>query len=129
MVLGQLIITGMKLYKLMLFPLLVFAAGAVASCGKVGNETREHDSHLYGEWVEDGDNSHVFDYYCFYSDGTGIHGSYEADIDWVNEDDDIEWYTVDDEYLYIDGARYEYSCDGTSLEIQMNGRTRYYYEK
>lgn len=84
---------------------------------------------LYGEWVEDGDNSYVFDYYCFYSDGTGIHGSYEADIDWVNEDDDIEWYTVDDEYLYIDGARYEYSCDGTSLEIQMNGRTRYYYEK
>ena len=65
------------------------------------------------------------DYYSFYSDGTGIHGSYESDIDWVNEDDDIKWYTVDDKYLYIDGTKYAYSCDGSSLRIG----NKTYYEK
>lgn len=89
----------------------------------------EHDTSLYGEWVESSGNRYVFDYYHFYSDGTGIHGSYESDIDWVNEDDDIKWYTVDKKYLYIDGAQYEYSCDGSSLEIKMNGKTRRYHEK
>ena len=68
---------------------------------------------------------YVHDYYSFYSDGTGIHGSYESDIDWVNEDDDIKWYTVDNEYLYINGAKYVYSCDGSSLRIG----NKTYYEK
>ena len=65
---------------------------------------REHHAAFYGEWVEDSGNRYVFDYYSFYSDGKGIHGSYESDIDWVNEDEDITWYTVDEEYLYINGA-------------------------
>ncbi len=92
-------------------------------------KNKELDGTLYGEWIEDSGNRYVFDYYCFNSDGTGIHGSWESDIDWVNEDDDIEWYTVDDKYLYINGSKYEYSCDGSTLEININGRTRYYYEK
>lgn len=90
---------------------------------------KEYDGTLYGEWIEDSDNRYVFDYYCFYSDGTGIHGSYESDIDWINEDDEIRWYTTNREYLYIDGAKYEYSCDGSTLEIKMNGKTKRYYEK
>lgn len=90
---------------------------------------KEYDGTLYGEWIEDSDNRYVFDYYCFYSDGTGIHGSYESDIDWINEDDEIRWYTINREYLYIDGAKYEYSCDGSTLEIKMNGKTKRYYEK
>lgn len=90
---------------------------------------KEYDAALYGEWVEDSDNSYIFDYYRFYSDGTGIHGSWESDIDWVNEDDDIEWYTMNKQYLYINGNKYEYKCNGSTLEIKMNGRTRYYYEK
>lgn len=88
---------------------------------------REHHAAFYGEWVEDSGNRYVFDYYSFYSDGKGIHGSYESDIDWVNEDEDITWYTVDEEYLYINGARYKYHCSGTSRDIEMNGRTRHYY--
>lgn len=59
----------------------------------------------------------VHDYYSFYSDGTGIHGSYESDIDGVNEDDNINWYTVDNNYLYINGVKFAYSCDGSSLRI------------
>ena len=94
-----------------------------------GSLNKEHDATLYGEWVEDSDNRYVFDYYCFYSDGTGIHGSYESDIDYVNEDEDIEWYTEGKKYLYIDGAKYEYDCDGSSLEIVIKGKRRYYYEK
>ena len=90
---------------------------------------KEHDPTLFGEWVEDSDNNYVFDYYCFYSDGTGIHGSYESDIDWVNEDDDIHWYTVDDKFIFINGAKYAYSCDGSKFEIEIKGKTRRYYEK
>ena len=113
---------------------VVFSVG-FASCDKDDDEpggdgslNKEHDASLYGEWVEDSGNRYVFDYYCFYSDGTGIHGSYESDIDWVNEDEDIEWYT-EGKYLYIDGAKYEYDCDGSSLEIVIKGKKRYYYEK
>ena len=90
---------------------------------------KEYDGTLYGEWIEDSDNRYVFDYYCFYSDGTGIHGSYESNIDWINEDDEIRWHTRNREYLYIDGAKYEYSCDGSTLEIKMKGKTKRYYEK
>ncbi len=89
---------------------------------------REHHSSLLGEWIEE-DGGYVYDYYSFYSDGTGIHGSYEWDIDWVNEDEDIEWYTVDKKYLYINGARYRYWCDGSTLEIEIKGEIRTYYEK
>ena len=41
------------------------------------------------------------------------------------KDDDIKWYTVDDKYLYIDGTKYAYSCDGSSLRIG----NKTYYEK
>ncbi len=92
-------------------------------------KNKEYDGTLFGEWIENSGNSYVFDYYCFYSDGTGIHGSWESDIDWVNEEDDIEWYTIDNKYLYINGSKYEYFCTGTSLEIKMNGKIRCYYEK
>lgn len=81
----------------------------------VDSENIGHDSHLYGEWVED-DGSYVWAYYSFYRDDTGIEGSYEPDIDFVNEDSDIEWYTVDDELLYIDGAPYEYWCECVLLD-------------
>lgn len=96
---------------------------------KLAPSVKEYDGTLLGEWVEDDGNSYVHGYLCFYSDGTGISGSYEPNIDWVNEDNDIEWYSVNDKYLYIDGAKYEYSCDGSTLELSIKGRTRYYYEK
>lgn len=83
---------------------------------------KDYDATLYGEWVAY-DGTYVHDYYCFYSDGTGIHGSYESDIDWVNENDDIKWYTVNDEYLYIDGNKHKYFCNGSSLQI---GNKRYH---
>lgn len=86
---------------------------------------KEYDASLYGEWVANDGKKYVHDYYSFNSDGTGIHGSYESDIDWVNEEDDIKWYTVDNEYLYINGAKYYYSCDGSTLRIG----NKTYYEK
>lgn len=111
----------------------ILAGINLSSCNnddeKEDMKNKELDSTLYGEWVENSGNRYVFDYYRFYSDGTGIHGSWESDIDWVNEDDNIEWYTVDRKYLYIDGSKYEYYCDGSSLEINMNGRTKRYSEK
>lgn len=120
-----------KLNFLALVLVAVLTSINLSSCNDDDEDVKdkELDGTLYGEWVENSGNRYVFDYYCFYSDGTGIHGSWESDIDWVNEDDDIKWYTVDKKYLYIDGSKYEYSCDGSSLEINMNGRTRYYYEK
>ncbi|MCD8290909.1 MAG: hypothetical protein LUC91_05345 [Prevotella sp.] len=91
--------------------------------------SKEHDTSICSEWIENSSNRYIFDYYRFYKDGTGIHGSYESDIDWIDEDDDITWYTEDNKYLYIDGAKYEYWCDGSSLELTRNGKTKYYYEK
>lgn len=117
------------LKKLIMMAMMVIVGLNVMSCSDEESVDSELDSSLLGEWVEDSDNYYVFDYYYFASDGTGIHGSYESDIDWVNEDDDIEWYTVNDEFLYIDGVKYEYSCDGSTLKIERNGRVRYYYEK
>lgn len=111
--------------------LLFFVAiiGAVfTSCSSDDDDDvlgKEHDAALCGEWVANDGKKYVHDYYSFYSDGTGIHGSYESDIDWINEDDEIKWYTADGKYLYINGSRYEYSCDGSSLHF--NGK--YYYEK
>lgn len=55
--------------------------------------------------------------------------AYESNIDWINEDDEIRWHTRNREYLYIDGAKYEYSCDGSTLEIKMKGKTKRYYKK
>ncbi len=109
----------------------LFAAAFCTSCSDDEDSgNRDHDGTLFGEWVEMSGNTYVFGYLCFYSDGTGISGSYESDIDWINEDDDIKWYTVDDKYLYIDGARYEYWCDGSSLEmVSSSGKTRVYREK
>ena len=101
--------------------LISFMSALLVSCSSDDDDSssnKEHDASLYGEWVAN-------DYYSFYSDGTGIHGSYESDIDWVNEDDDIKWYTVNNEYLYINGAKYNYSCDGSSLYIG----NKTYYEK
>lgn len=100
------------------------------SCEAGGDASnKDHDGTLFGEWVEYNDGkTYVHDYYRFYSDGDGIHGSYESDIDWVNEDDNFKWYTVDDQYLYIDGQKYEYSCNGTNLTIKIKGRYRTYRE-
>ena len=79
---------------------------------------KEHDATLYGEWIAFNDGKmYIHDYYCFYEDGTGIHGSYEDDIDWINEDDDIIWFTVGRKYLYVNGVKYSYSCDGSTLHI------------
>lgn len=121
----------MKSYKILFLLLIgVLMSVSFSSCSdEEESSNKDFDKTLYGEWVEDSDNSYVFDYYCFYPDGTGIHGSWESDIDWVNEDDDIKWYTEDAKYLYINGSRYEYRCNGSSLEIKKNGRTRRYYEK
>lgn len=93
------------------------------------SSNKEHDGTLYGEWIETTGGQYVKDYYYFSSDGTGIHGSYELDIDLINEDDDINWYTVDRKFLYINGKKCEYWCDGTSLEIEQNGKTKKYREK
>ncbi len=112
--------------KILIF---LFAALAVMSCDNNKLSDREHDATLYDEWVQTDGGIYVHDYYHFYSDGTGIHGSYESDIDWVNEDDDIKWYTVDDQYLYIDGVKHEYWCNGSELEITKKGKTRHYSEK
>ncbi|MBR1962475.1 MAG: hypothetical protein IKA26_05930 [Alistipes sp.] len=118
----------MKNYKSYIIAIL--CSIAFTSCDSSENvSNKDHDGHLFGEWVEynDGKN-YVHDYYRFYSDGDGIHGSYESDIDWINEDEDIKWYTVNDKYLYIDGNKYEYWCDGTSLTIQIRGKSRTYRE-
>lgn len=122
-------IDNLKFIVMAVFTAMVTLSFTACSDDDDEPANKEYDSSLFGEWVEDSDNSYVFDYYCFYSDGTGIHGSYESDIDLVNEEDDITWYTVDDEYLYINGRRYRYSCSGSSLDIEMNGRTRHYYER
>ena len=120
----------MKKIKLFSFLLLVTIFGALfASCSSDDDDdsssNKEHYASLYGEWVANDGKKYVHDYYSFYSDGTGIHGSYESNIDWVNEDDDIKWYTIDNKYLYIDGTKYAYSCDGSSLRIG----NKTYYEK
>lgn len=64
-----------------------------------------------------------------YDDGTGISGTWESDIDWVNEDEDFVWYTVDKKYLFIDGSRYKYSCVNDILEIEYPKKTRRYRVK
>lgn len=109
--------------------IFLVAALALMSCDNIKLSDREHDATLYGEWVQTDGGIYVHDYYRFYSDGTGIHGSYESDIDWVNEDEDIKWYTVDDRYLYVDGVKQEYWCNGSELEITKRGKTRHYREK
>lgn len=112
----------METVRLKLSLILTYTVVAlVTGCGLLDDDSmnnKEYDATLYGEWVAFNDGKrYVHDYYSFYSDGTGIHGSYESDIDWINEEDDITWYTVDDSYLYIDGRKYNYSCDGSSLSI------------
>lgn len=116
--------------KIFSFLFVVTILGALfTSCSSDDDDNssanKEHDASLYGEWVANDGKKYVHDYYSFYSDGTGIHGSYESDIDWVNEDDEITWYTVDAKYLYIGGTRYQYSCDGSCLQIGY----KTYYEK
>lgn len=107
------------------FLTIVFMALSITSCNEDDDfVNREHHSSLFGEWVSTSGN-YYHDYYHFYSDGTGIHGSYEPRIDLVHEDDDITWYTVDNKYLYIDGSSYSYECDGSSLRIG----NKSYYEK
>ena len=116
-----------KLLLLSVMLLFSFMSTLLISCSSDDDDSssnKEHDACLFGEWVAN-DGKYVHDYYSFYSDGTGIHGSYESDIDWVNEDDDIKWHTVDNEYLYINGAKYVYSCDGSSLRFG----NKTYYEK
>ena len=124
----------MEKLKYFAMALLVAVSAGFVSCSDDDDEieldaaNKEHDSSLCREWVEN-DGSYVWDYYYFYSDGTGIEGSYEPDIDWVNEDYDITWYTENDEYIYIDGGRYRYWCDGATFDIEKNGRIKHYIEK
>lgn len=110
--------------------LTAIASILICSCGKDDDfpPGAEHDGTLLDEWVAT-DGTYVHDYYHFYEDGTGIHGSYESDIDWINEDDDITWYTENDEYIYINGRKCEYSCDGSVLHLTKNGRLKTYYPK
>lgn len=119
----------MKKIKMFSFLFFIAIIGAVfIGCSSDDDDAiskKEYDSSLFGEWVANDGKKYVHDYYSFYSDGTGIHGSYESDIDLVNEDDEIKWFTMDDKYIYIDGRRYEYDCDGSYLYL--NGK--YYYEK
>jgi len=106
--------------KFSAFVMIFYMMAMLASCGLDDDSSlnKEHDATLYGDWVRYNDGKkYVHDYYNFYSDGTGIHGSYESDIDWINEEDDITWYTIDDKYLYIDGRKKQYWCDGTTLSI------------
>ena len=125
----------MKLLRFLgMFLFTIALCANFSSCSddddEISNKNKELDATLYGEWLEDSDNQYIFDYYNFYSDGTGIHGSYEVDIDWVNEDEDFTWYTVNDEYVYINGYKHKYSCDGSSLMMEVKpGRTKYYYSK
>lgn len=87
-----------KIFVFSLMFVLAIIGTMLVSCSSYDDEdssTKEHDASLYGEWVANDGKKYVHDYYSFYSDGTGIHGSYESDIDWVNEEDDIKWYTVD----------------------------------
>lgn len=108
--------------------LFTFMSALLVSCSSDDDDSssnKEHDATLFGEWVANDGKKYVHDYYYFYSDGTGIHGSYESDIDLVNEDDDIKWYTVNNEYLYINGTKHNYSCDGSTLHIG----NKTYYEK
>lgn len=118
--------TGYSIYsgfvcKATSFMFIVTILGALCvSCSSDDEDEsscKEYDASLYGEWVANDGRKYVHDYYSFYSDGTGIHGSYESDIDGVNEDDNINWYTVDNNYLYINGVKFAYSCDGSSLRI------------
>ena len=48
----------------------------------------------------------------------------------VDEDEHFNWYTVNDEYVYINGYKHKYSCNGTSLSLEVKpGRMKYYYSK
>lgn len=111
-----------------LLSFVIIIGSLFASCSSDDDDSpsnKEHDASLYGEWVANDGNKYIHDYYNFSSDGTDIHGSFESDIEWVNEDDDITWYTVDNKYLYIDGTKHQYSCDGSTLHIG----NKTYYEK
>ncbi len=93
-----------------------------------GNGNGEHDGCLTGEWISYTGASDLYQYFYFDSDGTGIEGWYESNIDGVDEDNEFSWYTVDDKYLYIDGTKYDYWCDGSELEITSpKGHTTTYY--
>jgi len=121
----------MKKFKLFLMMFCtMLAVSSFSSCkdDDDSNANKEFDSTLYGEWIENDGNTYVHGYMRFDSDGTGISGSYESDIDWVNEDDDFQWYTANDEYLYINGTCYKYWCDGSSLTTESaSGKTRSYW--
>lgn len=97
---------------------MVLVSVCFSSCSDDEPDGAEHDYNLDGEWVDGWGKPWVHTYLYFNADdGTGIAGSYEDDIDWVNEEEEFKWYTVDDEWLYIDGKKYSYSCDGSSLTI------------
>ena len=119
----------MKILKIFSFLFVsIIISAMVIGCSKDASDdvaSKQHDATLFGEWVANDGKMYVHDYYSFDSDGTGIHGSYESDIDWVNEDDDIKWYTVDNKYLYINDVKYSYSCNGSRLHIG----NKTYYEK
>jgi len=112
----------------LLFILVIMTLPFIASCSdddKIPSDA-EHDGTLFGEWVAS-DGKYIHAYYYFYNDGTGISGTYESDIDLINEDDDIIWYTENNEYIYINGLKCAYSCDGSVLRLNRNGKTKVFY--
>lgn len=103
-----------------------------AACSNDGEpDDKGYDYNLWGEWIEMDGKSYVHGYMYFASDGTGIRGSWESDIDWVNENDEFNWYTVNNQYLYLNKRKYKYDWDGDRhLTIyNYNGKNRVFYIK
>ena len=113
-----------------LFTLMALCGCLFAACSSDDDDdaNKQHDGTLYGEWL--GTSGYYYkDYYYFSSDGTGEHGSYDVSIDESSVDEDFKWYTVNGKYLFINGTKYEYSCDGSSLTITGSKGTKTYRPK
>lgn len=111
-----------------LFTLMALCGCLFAACSSDDDVNKQHDGTLYGEWL--GTSGYYYkDYYYFSSDGTGEHGSYDVSIDESSVDEDFKWYTVNGKYLNINGTKYEYSCDGSSLTITGSKGTKTYRPK
>lgn len=114
-----------SMFKYVTFMLL---AVAFCACGDDDDpENRDHDGCLYDGWACQ-TSGYWADYYRFWSDGTGEHGTWDLDDQSVWDiDEEFTWYTVDDEYLFIDGKKYRYWCDGSTLDIDFPRGTKTYH--
>ena len=100
----------------------------MTACNEDEPKNKDHDSKLCYEWVELASDD-MGDFYRFSSDGTGMYGIYNSADDRVIEVYNFVWYSEDDIYVYINGIKCFYSCSGTSLEIEMVGKTKYFERK